>query len=145
MINTDFTFLSASRTSKAALTVSAFAPPPISKKFAAFPPFSATTSRVDITKPAPFPIIPTDPSSFMKFRPFSFAFFSDSGIGISFSKSSKYECLYFAFMSSATFESRAITPASVIANGFTSTRSQSPLTNIKNRFCIISVILFVYS
>ena len=91
-----------------------------------------------MTKPAPFPIIPTDPSSFIKFKPFSFAFFSDSGIGISCSKSSKYGCLYFAFISNDTFESSAITPLSVIARGLTSTRSQSPSVNIKYKFSIIS-------
>ena len=75
-------------------------------------------------------MIPTVPSSFIKFRSFSFACFSESGIGISSSRSSKYVCLYLAFISNVTFESSAITPLSVIARGLTSTKSQSPSMNI---------------
>ena len=92
-IRTLLTLFSDSKTSKAAVTVSAFAPPPISKKFAAFPPYSETTSSVDITNPAPLPMIPTLPSSFIKFRFFSLANCSETGIGISFSISMKLSCL----------------------------------------------------
>ena len=110
----------------------------MSKKFAALPPYSATTSKVDITSPAPLPIIPTEPSSLIKFNPFSFADFSDGGIGISFSISSNSSCLYFAFISKDTFESKAFTPSLVIAKGLTSTKSQSPSTNNLKSDLIIS-------
>ena len=93
LISTLLTLSSDSKTSRAAVTVSAFAPPPISKKFAAIPPCSDTTSSVDITNPAPLPIIPTLPSSFIKLRFFSLANCSETGIGISFSKSLKFSCL----------------------------------------------------
>ena len=47
---------------------SAHAPPPMSRKLAGFtPPNSspayATTSSVDMTRPAPLPMMPTEPSS----------------------------------------------------------------------------------
>ena len=48
---------------------SALAPPPMSRKLAGLgepsnsAPAYATTSRVLITRPAPLPMIPTDPSS----------------------------------------------------------------------------------
>ena len=58
-------------TSRASEIVCAPAPPPTSRKLAAAPPTSETTSRVDITRPAPLPMIPTDPSSLMNPRPFS--------------------------------------------------------------------------
>ena len=92
LIKTLVTSSSDSKTSKAAVTVSAFAPPPISQKFAAFPPCSATTSRVDITNPAPLPIIPTLPSNLIKFKPLLLANFSDSGMGISSSYFLKSSC-----------------------------------------------------
>ncbi|COX50468.1 Uncharacterised protein [Mycobacterium tuberculosis] len=55
---------SPSTTSRPAAITSAEAPPPISRKLAGltppcFSPAYATTSRVDITKPAPLPMIPT--------------------------------------------------------------------------------------
>jgi hypothetical protein len=51
-------------TSTALVIASAFEPPPASRKLAGVPPALATTSRVDITSPAPFPRIPMLPSSF---------------------------------------------------------------------------------
>src|SRR5438093_2207362 len=48
--------------SSAAFTTSSFAPPPMSRKFAASPPASLTASSVPMTSPAPFPMIPTLPS-----------------------------------------------------------------------------------
>src|SRR6266542_3947860 len=52
-------------TSRPEAIVSAEAPPPTSRKLAALPPAWATTSRVDITRPAPLPMMPTWPSSLM--------------------------------------------------------------------------------
>ncbi len=48
-------------TSRAAAITSAFAPPPMSKKFAADPPTCVTTSSVLIARPAPFAMMPTFP------------------------------------------------------------------------------------
>ncbi len=48
---------------RAAAILSEEAPPPTSRKFAGFPPYSIIASNVAITKPAPFPITPMFPSS----------------------------------------------------------------------------------
>ncbi|MNF09003.1 hypothetical protein D3C80_2095600 [compost metagenome] len=48
---------------KPAFTVSAFAVPPTSKKFAGSPPANLMISIVAIARPAPFTIQPTLPSS----------------------------------------------------------------------------------
>ena len=61
--------------------VSTLAPPPMSRKFAALAPACATTSSVDITSPAPLPMIPTSPSSFTYCKPASFARASTGSIG----------------------------------------------------------------
>ena len=66
--NTLLTSGSPSTTSRPAAMTSAEAPPPMSRKLAGFTPpcFSpayATTSSVDITSPAPLPMMPTAPSS----------------------------------------------------------------------------------
>ena len=53
--------------------LSALAPPPTSRKFAGFPPAWLTTSSVDMTSPAPLPMMPTSPSSFTYCSPFSLA------------------------------------------------------------------------
>src|SRR5207342_802554 len=60
----DFTCGSRVITSSASTTPSASPPPPRSQKFAGLLPTCATTSTVDIERPAPFPRIPTLPSSF---------------------------------------------------------------------------------
>src|SRR6266508_6592171 len=59
------TLASERMTSSPAAMVSADAPPPMSRKLAALPPTWATTSRVDMTRPAPLPMMPTQPSSLM--------------------------------------------------------------------------------
>ena len=66
-----FTLASELITSSAAVISSAFAPPPISRKFAALPPTWFTTSRVLIARPAPLAMIPTVPSRPMYCRFFS--------------------------------------------------------------------------
>ena len=58
-----FTWGSELMTSSADAMTSAFAPPPMSRKFAAEPPTWFTTSSVDIARPAPLAMIPTVPSS----------------------------------------------------------------------------------
>ena len=58
------TCVSRAITSSAATTPAAEPPPPRSQKFAGRPPATTTTSTVDIESPAPFPRIPTEPSSF---------------------------------------------------------------------------------
>ncbi len=68
LTNTDRTDGSDRITSRPLAITSADAPPPISRKFAGLtPPYAspayATTSSVDITRPAPLPMIPTSPSS----------------------------------------------------------------------------------
>ena len=68
-------------TSSEVAMTSALAPPPTSRKFAARAPACATTSSVDITSPAPLPMIPTSPSSFTYCSPASFARFSIGSIG----------------------------------------------------------------
>jgi hypothetical protein len=60
-------------TSTDAAIASAFAPPPASRKFAGAPPAWATTSSVDITRPAPLPKIPMSPSSLTYVSPRSLA------------------------------------------------------------------------
>src|SRR2546427_5686453 len=57
------TWLSLVITSSASTTPCASPPPPRSQKFAGLPPATTTTSTVDIERPAPFPRIPTSPSS----------------------------------------------------------------------------------
>jgi hypothetical protein len=65
MLNsTAVTFSSERITSTASTIASALEPPPASRKFAGLPPACATTSSVDMTRPAPLPRIPTLPSSF---------------------------------------------------------------------------------
>jgi hypothetical protein len=64
LMNTLFTAGSDSTSDSDAAIASAEAPPPTSRKFAARPPFWATTSSVAITRPAPLPSTPTSPSSF---------------------------------------------------------------------------------
>jgi hypothetical protein len=119
-------------TSSASEMVSAPAPPPTSRKLAAAPPTSETTSRVDITSPAPLPMIPTDPSSLMKPRPFSRARRSMGSSVTARRKSSKSGWRKKALPSRATLASRATTsPAAVSTRGFTSTRSQSISTKAR--------------
>ncbi len=49
--------------SMAAAIFSVVAPPPTSRKLAGRPPNCATMSRVDMTRPAPFPMMARSPSS----------------------------------------------------------------------------------
>ncbi|MBS1265329.1 MAG: hypothetical protein MAG471_01172 [Acidimicrobiaceae bacterium] len=49
-------------TSRAPAIVSTSAPPPMSRKLAAAPPTWLMTSTVDMARPAPFAITPTEPS-----------------------------------------------------------------------------------
>src|SRR5213593_4825124 len=63
LIRIPFTRGSPASNSSALCTTSAFAPPPISRKSAAWPPSRSTRSRVFITSPAPLPMTPMDPSS----------------------------------------------------------------------------------
>src|SRR5439155_303874 len=67
--------------SSAAFTTASFAPPPTSRKFAARPPALRTASSVAITSPAPFPMIPTSPSSWTKLKPSARARSSASSSG----------------------------------------------------------------
>src|SRR5256885_9878814 len=67
----DFTCGSRVITSSASTTPCAEPPPPRSQKFAGRPPTCATTSTVDIDRPAPLPQMPTLPSSFTYVTPFS--------------------------------------------------------------------------
>ena len=87
--------------------VSAPAPPPTSRKLAAAPPTSDTTSRVDITRPAPLPMMPTEPSSLMKLRSRSRAISSIGSSVKSSRKSSKSGWRKKAFESRVTLASRA--------------------------------------
>ena len=65
MLNrTAVTFASEVITSSASTIASAFEPPPASRKFAGSPPAWATTSSVDMHRPAPLPRIPMLPPSF---------------------------------------------------------------------------------
>jgi hypothetical protein len=57
------TFSSEVMTSRAATIASALDPPPASRKFAGSPPACATTSSVDMHRPAPLARIPMSPSS----------------------------------------------------------------------------------
>jgi hypothetical protein len=79
--STTFTAGSDNTTSSEVAIWSADAPPPTSRKFAARAPACATTSSVDITRPAPLPMMPTSPSSFTYCRPFSFARACTSSMG----------------------------------------------------------------
>ena len=65
MLNSTAVTLGSERMTSTALVISsAFEPPPASRKLAGRPPAWATTSSVDITRPAPLPRMPTLPSSF---------------------------------------------------------------------------------
>ena len=86
---------------------SALAPPPMSRKFAACAPAWATTSSVDITSPAPLPMIPTSPSSFTYCRSASLARFSTGSIGNASASASISGWRNSALSSIVTFASRA--------------------------------------
>src|SRR6185312_10587523 len=91
-------------TSTALVIASALEPPPASRKFAGEPPASATTSSVDITRPAPLPRMPTSPSSLTNCRPSSLARRS-SGSSFSLSDSPWFSgWRYSALPSSDTLE-----------------------------------------
>src|SRR5919112_1313270 len=69
MLNSTAVTLALERiTSTAWVIASAREPPPASRKFAGWPPAWATTSSVDMTRPAPLPRMPTLPSSLTKVR-----------------------------------------------------------------------------
>src|SRR5512133_2157498 len=64
MLNSTALTLGLARMTSTALVIaSALEPPPASRKFAGLPPYWATTSRVDMTSPAPLPRTPMSPSS----------------------------------------------------------------------------------
>src|SRR5205823_1447945 len=63
LIRIPFTRGSLASSSKALCTTSALAPPPISRKSAAYPPPRSTRTSVFITSPSPLPITPSDSSS----------------------------------------------------------------------------------
>src|SRR5207249_3924003 len=63
LISTPFTLGFMRMTASAFSTTSALAPPPMSQKFAGFPPARWTRSRVPMHRPAPLPMIPMSPSS----------------------------------------------------------------------------------
>src|SRR5216683_154201 len=97
---------------------SAFAPPPMSRKLAGLPPTRATISSVVITRPAPFPTIPTSPSSLTYVRPSFFAS-NSSGFDSSVSAHAAYSCWRNRPLSSMRiFASAACTcPSAVSASG----------------------------
>src|SRR5581483_8945756 len=72
-ISTPLTFGFMRMTASAFSTTSAFAPPPMSQKFAALPPARWTRSRVLMHRPAPLPMMPMSPSSDTYVRPRFFA------------------------------------------------------------------------
>src|SRR3954454_334829 len=105
---------------------SALAPPPTSKKLAARPPACATTSSVDMTRPAPLPMMPTDPSSLTYCRSASFARFSTGSTGNTSCSASRSGWRNSALSSTVTFASRAtIDPSSSCTSGLISTRVAS--------------------
>ena len=63
LTKTDFTAGSERMTERPSAMIWAEAPPPMSRKLAGRAPQPATTSRVDMTSPAPLPMMPTSPSS----------------------------------------------------------------------------------
>ncbi len=63
LTRTDFTSGSERTTDSPSAMTRAEAPPPMSRKLAGRAPHPATTSRVDMTSPAPLPMTPTSPSS----------------------------------------------------------------------------------
>ncbi len=81
LMSTLFTLGSDRITSSDVEMRSARAPPPTSRKFAARAPARCTTSSVDITSPAPLPMMPTSPSSFTYWSPASRARRSTGSIG----------------------------------------------------------------
>ena len=65
-------------TSNAPAITSALAPPPMSRKLAGLPPTWLTTSTVDMARPAPLAITPTEPSNPTYWRPRAWAAVSRS-------------------------------------------------------------------
>ena len=99
------------------------APPPTSKKQAAFPPLSESISSVDMTSPAPFPTTAMLPSSSTSVKPLFSAFSSSSDLSWNFSSS---WCLKPALSSVIILPSNArILPSFNIATGLISASSAS--------------------
>src|SRR2546423_961892 len=112
---------SAMITLSASTTPCASPPPPRSQKFAGRPPASATTSSVDMTRPAPLPTVPTSPSSFTYVTPFSRAARSSGGTASRSCISAMSGCLSSALSSTVTLASSARTsPSGVTMSGLTS-------------------------
>ena len=126
----DFTCGSALMISSASTTPCASPPPPRSQKFAGFPPASAITSSVDMTRPAPLPRIPTSPSSFTYVTSFSRAARSSGGYASRSRISAMSACLKSALSSTVNFESSALTsPSGVTISGLISQSIESAPTN----------------
>src|SRR5437867_1766727 len=99
-----FTFLILLIKVKASYTVSVVAPPPTSKKQAGLPPWSDNISRVDMTRPAPFPTTAIFPSSSTRENPLFSARSSSSETSWNLRNSS---CLNIALSSIITLPSKA--------------------------------------
>ena len=124
-----FTFGSSRMIRKAASTLSAFAPPPMSRKFAGSPPASLTRSMVVIASPAPFTMHPIDPSSLMKLIPASRAAISDGSSSLRSRIASRSGWRGRAESSSTILASSASNrPSSVTTSGLISARSASDST-----------------
>src|SRR5712691_10516312 len=109
-------------TERAFSTVSAFAPPPMSQKLAAFPPALWTRSSVLMHSPAPLPMMPISPSSETYVRPRFLASTSRGSPSITSPNCcSRSLCLHAAFSSISSLASPATTsPAFVITRGLIS-------------------------
>src|SRR3954452_408365 len=123
MLNsTAVTFSSERITSTASTIASAFEPPPASRKFAGRPPAWATTSSVDMTRPAPLPRMPTFPSSFTYVSPRSFAICSCGSSSPTLRKAATSGWRCSALPSTVTLASSATTWRSLVtSSGLTST------------------------
>src|SRR4051812_10860803 len=132
MLNrTAFTFGSLRMTSTAEVIASAFEPPPASRKFAGSPPCWATTSSVDMTRPAPLPRMPMSPSSFTYVSPRSLAIRSCGSSSLGFVIAAVSGWRASAFPSTENFESSATTWRSfVIRSGLISTSVASSATKV---------------
>src|SRR5437762_2129390 len=114
----------------AAATLSALAPPPMSRKLAGSPPASLTRSMVVMASPAPLTMQPMLPSSLMKLMPASRAAVSDGSSSLRSRMRSMSACRASPESSSTILASSAVSrPSSVIARGLIAARSPSVPTN----------------
>src|SRR5215211_159036 len=139
----DRTSQSRAITSSASTTPSASPPPPRSQKFAGVPPATVTTSTVDIARPAPFPRIPTLPSSFTYVTPFSRAYASSGSAAATSRICATSGWRKRALSSTVNFESSAFTsPAGVTISGLISQSIASVATNVSYSFATIEATCF---